>query len=88
MLTYEQQEQNRQDRLSEVGTLPPCPMCGVLRVQRTDYIRCNPCGVNWLNGEDLDKNPKIARYKQMLEEQRRSSKDAGKQDTASSSARE
>lgn len=88
MLTYEEQEQTRQERLIEVGNLPPCPLCGVPRVQRSDYVRCNPCGVNWLNGEDLDKDPKIARYRQMVEEQRRSSKNAGKQDISSSSAQE
>ena len=65
-LTYEQQEANRQDRLNEKGTLPPCPFCKVLRVERSDYIRCNPCGINWLLEESnlrdyLNRNPAAAR---------------------------
>ena len=72
MLTYEEQELNRQDRLNEVGTLPPCPFCGRLRVQRSDYIRCNVCGTNWLDGEDVSRNPKIERYNKMVAEQRKS----------------
>lgn len=66
MLTYEQQEANRQDRLNEVGTEPACPFCGRPRVSRSDYIRCNPCVVNWLNEEMqlpgyLDRNPAACR---------------------------
>lgn len=29
----------------------PCPFCQMPRSQRSDYIRCQPCGVNWLAGE-------------------------------------
>ena len=66
MLTYEQQEANRQDRLNEVGTEPPCPFCQRPRVLRSDYIRCNPCGVNWLNEEMnlpnyLNRDPRVSR---------------------------
>ena len=65
-LTYEQQEANRQDRLNEVGTEPPCPFCKRPRVMRSDYIRCNPCGVNWLAEEMglknyLNLDPRVAR---------------------------
>jgi ribosomal protein L37AE/L43A len=66
MLIYEEQELNRQERLNEVGTEPPCPFCQRPRVARSDYIRCNPCGVNWLNEEMhlpnyLDRNPNACR---------------------------
>lgn len=70
MLTYEQQEENRRERLAEVGTEPPCPFCGNPRVGRSDYLRCNPCGVNWLNEEMhltykgkpyLEVDPRLAR---------------------------
>jgi hypothetical protein len=60
-LTYEEQELLRQDRLNEKGTAPPCPLCGRPRVQRSDYIRCNPCGMNWLKGEDLTKDARLSR---------------------------
>jgi ribosomal protein L37AE/L43A len=68
MLTYEEQELNRQDRLNEVGTEPPCPFCRRPRVNRPvgGYIRCNPCGVNWLNGEDISKDPRFERKAEML----------------------
>jgi hypothetical protein len=66
MLTYEEQEANRQDRLNEVGTLSPCPFCRKPRVQRSDYVRCNPCGINWLDEEMhlpnyLSRDPRVAR---------------------------
>jgi hypothetical protein len=66
MLTYEDQELNRLDRLSEVGTEPPCPFCGRAMVLRSDYIRCLPCGVNWLAEEMhlldyLNLDPRVAR---------------------------
>ena len=65
-LTYEQQEANRKDRLAEVGTMPPCPFCKKPRVERSDYIRCLPCGINWLLEEShlpnyLDRNPASCR---------------------------
>ena len=63
-------KQTRQERLSEAGSLPACPFCGVARVQRSDYIRCNPCGINWLDGENWEANPKIERYQKMLESMR------------------
>lgn len=56
-MTYEEQEQARAERLAEVGTMPPCPFCGRPRVERSDYIRCNPCGINWIEGTDWGKRP-------------------------------
>ena len=51
---------------TEEGTEPPCPFCQVPRVRRTDYVRCNDCGVNWLDSEMhlpnyLNRNPSAAR---------------------------
>ena len=57
---------SRKERLNEVGTEPPCPFCQKPRVLRSDYIRCNPCGVNWAMSEMwipnyLSKDPRVAR---------------------------
>jgi len=58
MLTFEEQEAARQERLNEPGTEPPCPLCQRPRVKRSDYIRCNRCGLNWTNGEQaIDRHP-------------------------------
>ncbi len=65
-VTYEQQEMDRRERLSEVGTEMPCPFCKVPRVKRSDYIRCNGCGINWLDGENLMRNPKAERWEKLL----------------------
>lgn len=51
---------------TEVGSEEPCPWCGEPRVKRTDYIRCNRHGTNWLDEERhlsnyLDRNPAAAR---------------------------
>jgi len=48
------------------GTLSPCPFCQKPRSRRSDYIRCSPCGVNWLEQEMhlpnyLNRNPSAAR---------------------------
>ena len=66
MLTYPDQEANRKDRLNEVGTEPDCPFCKKPRVSRSDYIRCNLCGINWLNEEMnlpnyLNLDPRVSR---------------------------
>jgi hypothetical protein len=71
MLTYEEQELNRQERLNEVGTEPPCPLCQRPRVSRTDYIRCNRCGINWLAEEMnlpdyLNLDPRVSRQRAAL----------------------
>lgn len=65
-MTFAQQEEARQERLNEVGTEPPCPLCGKPRVARSDYIRCLSCGVNWLAEEMglpdyLNKDPRVSR---------------------------
>ena len=65
-MPYEDQEAMRQVRLNEVGTEPPCPFCKRPRVSRSTYIRCNPCGVNWLDEEMhlpdyLNLDPRVAR---------------------------
>jgi ribosomal protein L37AE/L43A len=59
-------EQEREAYLNEPGTMPPCPFCQRPRVQRSDYVRCNPCGINWLDGEDLNRNPKAERWEKFL----------------------
>ncbi len=65
-LTFEEQEKYRQERLAEVGTEPECPFCHKPRVKRSDYIRCNPCGTNWLDGEDIFRNPKSERWEKFM----------------------
>lgn len=66
MLTREEQERIRQEAMDEKGTMPPCPFCKAPRVERSDYIRCNRCGINWLLEESelrnyLNRNPAAAR---------------------------
>jgi hypothetical protein len=66
MLTLAEQEEAHRLRKSEVGTEAGCPFCGVARVSRSDYIRCNGCGVNWLEEEMwmpgyLDRDPRVSR---------------------------
>lgn len=67
MLTPEQQEAERQLRLNEVGNQAPCPFCQKARVRRSDYIRCVKCGVNWLDGEDISKDPRIERKAKFMQ---------------------
>ncbi len=69
MMTLEEQEAARQERLNEKGTEPPCPWCERPRVRRSDYIRCNPCATNWINGEDISKDPRAERRVAMLRTQ-------------------
>jgi uncharacterized Zn finger protein (UPF0148 family) len=52
----------------------PCPLCKRPLSQRSDYVRCNPCGVNFLPGEDLDKDPRPERYRKMVAEARAAQK--------------
>jgi ribosomal protein L37AE/L43A len=47
------------DRMSEVGTEPPCPFCQRPRVKRSDYVRCTYCGLNWLRDQNLSRNPNL-----------------------------
>lgn len=56
----------RRTLATEQGTEAPCPFCGVPRVRRSVYIRCNPCGTNWLDEERhlpdyLNIDPRVAR---------------------------
>lgn len=56
-MTLEQQEAARQERLNEKGTEPPCPFCKRPRVTRSSYIRCMRCGLNWSEGQAIDRHP-------------------------------
>lgn len=78
-MTAETREQIRAETRNETGTMPPCPFCQRFRVQRSDYVRCCLCGVNWLDGEDLDHDPRIERWDKLL---------AGMKATASVKARD
>lgn len=49
--------QTREDRLAEKGSGPLCPFCQKPRVARSVYLRCNPCGMNWGQGQDIFKHP-------------------------------
>lgn len=57
MMTDAEREQARQDRLNEPGIEPPCPFCLKPRVTRSDYIRCMRCGLNWSEGQSIDRHP-------------------------------
>ena len=35
----------------------PCPFCKKPRSQRSTYVRCQPCGMNWFAGQPIDKHP-------------------------------
>lgn len=54
-------EMTHEERINEPGTMPDCPFCHKPRVQRSDYLRCNRCGVNWLEGEDVSLDPRKSR---------------------------
>jgi hypothetical protein len=43
------------------GTLEPCPYCKLPRCERSSYIRCSRCGINWSLGTDLSKHPHSVR---------------------------
>jgi ribosomal protein L37AE/L43A len=62
-MTLKQQDEARQFRLEEQGTEPPCPFCKRPRVIRSDYVRCNPCGLNWSEGQDRSKDPRPERIR-------------------------
>lgn len=42
------------------GSLSPCPFCKTPRHERSVYVRCNPCGLNWELGADLNKHPRAS----------------------------
>jgi hypothetical protein len=54
--------------LKRGGSESPCPFCGLPRVKRSDYIRCCRCGINWINGEALDKDPRSERMRKLVED--------------------
>jgi ribosomal protein L37AE/L43A len=56
-LTAEEQELLRAARMGEKCEELPCPFCRRPRVKRSAYIRCNRCGLNWLDGQDLMLHP-------------------------------
>jgi hypothetical protein len=60
LMTEGERESLRELRRNETGTMPPCPWCGRPRVQRSDYVRCCRCGVNWLDGQDLNRDPRLS----------------------------
>lgn len=70
-LNMQDQEILRSERLNEPGTEPPCPLCGRPRVKRSDYIRCNPCATNWVEGENIMGNPRVERWKRFMQDIRR-----------------
>jgi ribosomal protein L37AE/L43A len=51
--------QSKEERLAEVGNGPSCPYCQRPRVTRSTYIRCNLCGMNWFQGQDIFQHPHI-----------------------------
>ena len=56
-------DQAKEQRLAEYrkgGDQEPCPFCSTPRFQRSDYIRCCVCGINWLKGDALDKDPRLS----------------------------
>jgi hypothetical protein len=42
------------------GSEAPCPFCGLPRCQRSDYIRCAKCGINWSPVDELDRDPSMS----------------------------
>ena len=76
MITASKLEESRKAFLAEVGTEAPCPICKTPRFQMSDYIRCRACAINWLAGEDLSANPKIARFREMVRQLQKQAKTA------------
>ena len=67
--TADQAERSRLKRVAEYrkgGKLSPCPCCGTPRFQMSDFIRCHVCSLNWVPGEDLNRNLRIERYEKMV----------------------
>jgi uncharacterized Zn finger protein (UPF0148 family) len=54
--------------IAKGGDQLPCPFCKLPRVKRNSYIRCARCGINWLEGEALDKDPRAARQRKLIED--------------------
>ena len=67
VMTDKEREDRRQECLDEAGTMPPCPFCGRPRVVRSSYMRCQRCGINWIDEEMglrdyLNRNPSACRW--------------------------
>ena len=54
------------EEIATGGSETSCPFCGIPRVRRSNYIRCCRCGINWLPGERLEKDPTIERLNLMV----------------------
>lgn len=52
--------QDIKDSLNTPGTLSPCPFCGTPRCERSNYIRCQKCGINWSLGDEMDRDPRMS----------------------------
>jgi hypothetical protein len=55
----------RKERMKEIedgGELAelPCPYCNLPRCDRSDYIRCSKCGLNWPKGYDYGVHPSVS----------------------------
>jgi hypothetical protein len=75
MLEEPDREVLREQRRNEPGSESPCPFCKRPRVRRDvgRYVRCNPCGINWLDEENifpeyLDQDPTISRHARVMAE--------------------
>jgi uncharacterized Zn finger protein (UPF0148 family) len=56
-------DQAKEQRLAEYrkgGDQMPCPFCNVPRFQRSDYIRCCVCGINWSPNDNLSLDPRLS----------------------------
>lgn len=51
------------------GKESPCPFCSLPRVKRSSYIRCCACGINWMEDEPLDKDPRGFRQRRLIDNQ-------------------
>jgi hypothetical protein len=56
------------DEIKIGGKESPCPFCAIPRVRRSDYVRCCRCGINWLDGEPLDQDPRNLRLRNLVDE--------------------
>lgn len=61
--------------IAEGGELKnnPCPSCKLPLCKRSDYTRCQRCGMNWMDGEDLTKFPLTLREPYLSSKQRQKS---------------
>lgn len=59
-------EDNIHAEIAKGGSGPACPFCKLPRCLRGDYLRCSRCGINWMNGEMLDRDPRRERMDNFL----------------------